>query len=118
MAKNKDTTDQTSTGTIPSMMQAFLEAQQASLGPLNWMGNAWIEAFGDVGSELAGFVAERIKEDVKTQHQMMHCKTPAELQKIQADFVRTAIEQYTAETGKLVQLNQAFLDKLRADKPD
>lgn len=101
---------------ISSMMQAFLKAQKASPGPLSWFGNAWLEAFGEVGSELSAFIAERISEDVKTQHEMLHCKSPVELQKLQSRFVQKAIDDYTAETGRFVELNQKFLDRLRQDR--
>ncbi len=70
------------------------------------MSTAWMEALSDMGSEVLSFVADRIKEDVKTQHQMLHCKNVADLQHIQAEFLQTAIDQYTAETGKLVKMSQ------------
>ena len=70
------------------------------------MGTNWIEVLGDMGSEVVSFVADRIKEDVKTQHKMMNCKDMNELQEIQTEFVKTAVEQYTAETGKLADMSQ------------
>ena len=76
---------------------------------MSGMGVAWAEAFSEMGSEVLSFVADRIKEDVKTQHRMMHCKDMGELQKIQAEFVQTAINQYTAETGKLVEMSQDLM---------
>lgn len=73
------------------------------------MGTAWVELLSDMGSEVLSFVADRVKEDVKTQHRMLHCKDMSELQQIQADFVHTAIEQYREETGRLVEMSQDFL---------
>ena len=43
---------------------------------------------------------------MKTQHEILHCDDPTKLQHIQAEFVQKAIEQYTAETGKLVEMSQ------------
>ena len=60
-------------------------------------------------------MAERIREDVKTQHEILHCKSPAELQAIQARFVARAVEQYSAETGKLVEMSQEMLGKLQSE---
>lgn len=75
------------------------------------MGVAWVEALTDMGAEVLSFVAERIKEDVKTQHRLLHCRDVGEVQKIQAEFVQTAIEQYNAETGKLVEMSQSLLPR-------
>ena len=80
------------------------------------MGIAWVEALSDMGSEVMSFVADRIKEDVKTQHKMLHCKDLGELQHIQAQFIQTAIDQYTAETGKLVQMSQELYAPPKAEE--
>jgi len=79
--------------------------QEAGLGNLMGMGTAWVEAMAAMSAEVAEFVAERIREDVKTQHEILHCKNVADLQHIQAQFVQTALDQYQAETGKLVELS-------------
>ena len=86
---------------------ALAELQQAGFGNMMGMGTAWMEAFSDMGAEVVSFVAERIKEDVKTQHEILHCKDIAELQHIQAQFVQKAIAQYQDETGKLVEMGAA-----------
>jgi hypothetical protein len=52
---------------------------------------------------------ERIKEDVKTQHEILNCKDAADLNKIQMRFVQTAIDDYTAESGKLIEMYQEIL---------
>lgn len=88
--------------------------QAFGLNTMTGMGVAWAEALSDMGSEVLSFVADRIKEDVKTQHKMLHCKDLGELQHIQAEFVQNAIEQYQAETGKLVEMSRHMMR--RADK--
>lgn len=85
-------------------MKAMTELQEAGLGNMMGLGTAWAEAFGDMSSEFASFVADRIKEDVKTQHEVLHCKSVGDLQQIQSQFVQKAIEQYQAETGKLFEM--------------
>lgn len=69
------------------------------------MSTAWMGALSDMGAEVMSFVAERIKEDVKTQHKVLHCKDVTELQQVQAEFIQRAMEQYQDETGKLVDLS-------------
>ncbi len=82
---------------------------------MSGMGMAWVEMLSDMGSEVLSFVADRIKEDVKAQHRMLHCRDAGELQKIQAEFVQTAINQYTAETGKLVKMSQDLMTAPASD---
>lgn len=89
----------------PSDAQAM-----AALRALTGMNTAWFEALSDMGSEVMSFVAHRIHEDVDAQHKLLHCKNAGELQQIQADFLQKAIDQYTAETGKLVEMSQKMFE--------
>lgn len=83
------------------------------LAPAAWMSTAWIESMADLGSEITSFVADRIREDVKTQHQILHCKSLAELQHIQAQFMQQALNQYSDETGKLAKMSSEIMEKIR-----
>ena len=106
----KSETEKTTPAEAP--MQAVAKLQEAGFTNLMGMGTAWMEAMSEMSAELANFVAERIKEDVKTQHEILNCKNVADLQHIQAKFVQKAIDQYQAETGKLVEMSQkAFAPK-------
>lgn len=96
--------------TLTDGWKSITEVQAQGLRALTGMNTAWYEALSDMGSEVMSFVAERIKEDVKTQHQLLHCRDAAELQKIQAEFLQTTIDQYQAETGKLIEIGQKMFD--------
>ena len=100
-------TTRSQTGTDPMGIVAALH--KSGFGHLTGMGMAWVEAFSDMGVEFLGFLADRVKEDVKTQHKILHCRDMHELQHIQAEFVQRAIEDYQAETGKLVKMSAALL---------
>lgn len=95
----------------PEVSPDFRALQTFGFNNMTNFGTAWVEALSDMGSEVLTFVADRIKEDVKTQHEILHCDDMAKLQKIQAQFIQTAIDQYTAETGKLITMSQQFLPK-------
>lgn len=99
-------------------LDAFTQLQEAGLGNMLGLGTAWMEAVSDMGAEVASFVAERIREDVKTQHKILHCKDVKELQHIQAEFIQKAMDQYQAETGKLVEMGTKVFspDKSGAEK--
>ena len=109
MAKSKQ---QQTAGDDAATGQHFMQQlEDAGLGPLRWMGTAWFDAVADINNEVVSFVADRIKEDVKTQHEMLHCKSPEELQKAQLAFLEKAYKQYTAETGKLVKMGLDMMPK-------
>ncbi|MEH6645979.1 phasin family protein [Sulfitobacter sp.] len=85
------------------------------LAPTAWMGTAWFERVADLGSEITTFVADRIKEDAKTQHALLNCKSMVEVQHVQAEFLQKAFDQYHAETGKLVELTGQMAEDLQTD---
>jgi len=87
----------------------FAEFQRSGMGDMFGMSAAWMEATGKIGAELVSFVADRIQEDVRAQHQMLHCKDIAEFHELQTEFFRKAIAQYQAETGKLIEMGTAAL---------
>jgi hypothetical protein len=83
------------------------------LAPAAWMSTAWMESMADLGSEITSFIAERISEDVKTQHSILHCKSLAELQHVQAEFMQRCFNQYSDETGRLVKMGNEIIEKVR-----
>ncbi|WP_296422902.1 phasin family protein [Yoonia sp.] len=104
MAKKTQTPD-----TDDPMTMALETMQDAGLGSFAWMGTTWTEAMSDMGSEVLNFIASRYSEDVKTQHEMLHCKSLTELQQAQAAYLERAYVQYTVEAGKLLKLGtEAF----------
>ena len=111
-SKDQETGTRTTTDrpVKPSQMISDAATLQAyGFNTMTGMGVAWVEALSDIGSEVLSFVADRIREDVKTQHRLLHCKDMGELQQIQTEFMQTAIEQYRAETGKLVEMSRDLM---------
>jgi phasin protein len=117
MANKSQKQEEASTPTARDF-NAFAQLQEAGLGNMIGLGTAWIEALSDMGAEVAGFVAERIKEDVKTQHEILHCKNVADLQHIQGKFIQKALEQYQVETGKLFKMSTDAFASPKADKTE
>ncbi len=89
------------------------QMQEAGFGRAFGMSTAWLEACGDMSAEMMNFLSERIKEDFKTQHELMNCKNIKQVQEVQAKFVEKAIEQYQAESGKLVEIGTNALNPQR-----
>lgn len=104
---------------VPTNVETFQNAatqlQEAGLGSMMGVSTAWMEAMSDMGAEMVSFMAERIKEDVKTQHEILHCKNVADLQHIQAKSIQKAMDQYHAETGKLVEMTTSAFGKKDSD---
>lgn len=118
---NKEKSDTTGGGkpvTGIDLTSDLATLQSLGFNQMNHFGTAWLEALSDMGSEVVNFVADRIKEDVKTQHEILHCEDLAELQEIQGRFVQKAIDQYTSETGKLVEMSHNFLQSQESKTND
>ena len=113
-----DKKQSTSSGKSETSANPFAQLQDAGLGNLAGMGNAWFETMGDIGAEVMTFMADRIKQDVDTQHKIMHCKSAADLQHIQAEFMQKAMDQYQAETGKLVEMGTKAMTGSATGKKD
>lgn len=101
-----------------SPFEAMAKLTAASMGPFGQVGMAWFEAMSDVSSEFLRFVSKRVEEDVATQHRLLHCTSAEELRHIQAEFVQKAIDDYTAETGRMVEMNADAMQRLGLPKTD
>jgi len=108
----------TSDDPTAAFMKAMASFQPQGFGSNPWMGTEMLETMGEIGSELFQFLADRIKEDVKTQQEILSCKEPAKLQEIQTGFMKKAIEQYTAETGKIVKMSNERMAAMMGGKSD
>lgn len=58
----------------------------------------WLESLTESGR----FIATRLEEDMKAQQALIACRTPEDVLRLQADYFRTALAQYSAETGRVV----------------
>ncbi|MGD9863549.1 MAG: phasin family protein [Pseudodonghicola sp.] len=82
--------------------------QKMGLNALTLMGGDWMERLSDMGAEMLDFYTNRVKEDVELQHKLLHCRDLKEMQQVQGEFLQRAIDRYTEETGKLIELGSAF----------
>lgn len=88
-----------------SPMNVLIDAMQnASTAFVPDFGPEWLEAMSKVGHEMLTFMSERVKEDLQTQHALLQAKGIAEIQQIQAEFLKKAQEDYAVEMAKLVEM--------------
>jgi hypothetical protein len=50
------------------------------------------------------FVSTRIRQDMETQQELLRCRNFDELREVQTRFLKTAMDQYAAESTRLMQL--------------
>lgn len=101
-----ETQKTTASGPIASLQTA----QAEGAGAVGAFGTAMLEAAAKFGAEFSDFVAMRLKEDVKAQQEMLECRDLQKLAEIQTRFFQTAVEQYSAETGKMMQMSSEMLE--------
>lgn len=103
-------TGTTATG-LEHMQSALAEFQRAGAWFVGMTNPAFMHTMAEMNAELAAFVSERLREDLKTQAEILHCTDPVALREIQCRYLKTAFDQYCAEMGRLVRMNQAALDE-------
>lgn len=88
----------------PAAPAAKVDSQNVLAG---WAGMDLLETWMDISSEIATFTANRLHEDVSQLHEIWHCRSPLEFQKIQMRFIQKAVEDYHEEAGRLVEMGRS-----------
>lgn len=76
----------------------------AMIAPMMAFGPKAFEAWQDIINESVGFMTRRLERDIETQQAMLNCKTPADLLKVQAEFIETTFAQYTEEANRMMKI--------------
>lgn len=80
------------------------DVYREGVGNMTEMNAAFIESFGDMSAQMAKFFAQRIEEDVKVRHELLHCKNLQEVQHIQMQFFENAFKQYQENSAKMMDI--------------
>lgn len=83
--------------------------QDASMKMMPVLGPEWFETMNKVGTEMLTFMSERIKQDVQTQQDLLQAKGIAEIQQIQAEFLKKTMSDYSTEMSKLMGMGQTHV---------
>ncbi|PRY25399.1 phasin protein [Aliiruegeria haliotis] len=92
--------------------EVFAHWQRIGVAAFGWPNPVWVQQMADMSAEVAQFISDRIREDLRTQSELLDCDNPVEMREIQGRFLKTAFDQYSAETGKLVRMNRCAIDAL------
>jgi hypothetical protein len=93
------------------------ETQQQALVSIERAGTSILTGMSEIQKEIAGFVSERIRQDLETQRELFACRTIDDVREVQSRFLRTTIDQYSAETSKLMQLGAEVFARAMDPKP-
>ncbi|QCO57775.1 hypothetical protein EOK75_19020 (plasmid) [Pseudorhodobacter turbinis] len=94
--------------TASTMVDLIKTMQEAGLKSMPFQGTDWLTAMADISSEVMNFTAARLKEDVNTQQALMQAKGLVEIQHIHAEFFQKTMDDYAAETAKLMRMGQTL----------
>ncbi len=105
--------------TTRESIAAATRTQQQAVASIESSSASMLTGLTEMQKEIAGFVSERIRQDLETQQELLRCRTFDDLREVQSRFFRTTLDQYSAEATKLMQLSAAVftrsLDVSRTD---
>ncbi len=101
--------------TVASAANLMDTMRLAGIKSMSGFGTDVLETVADIGSEVLNFTAARIQRDVQTQHDLLHAKDLAEVQHIQMQFFQKAMDDYAAETAKLIEMQKALTPNMAGD---
>lgn len=93
-----------SSNTVTKAKADPMAAVMDSVTALNPMQGGAMKTALAMGSETLQFFAARMQQDVATQQAILTCKTMEDLQKVQADFYKTAMEDYRCATERMMSI--------------
>ena len=96
---------ETVVSTTRESIAAAARTQQQAVESIERAGATLLTSVVEMQKEIAGFVSERIRQDLETQQELLRCRTLDELREVQSRFFRTTLDQYSAEATKLMQLS-------------
>lgn len=87
-----------------SLGRSMTRMGRVGVGSAAWMGAAWTQRAAEAAAEVTRFTTHRLVDDLRTQGEMLRCRDLAALQSVQGRYVQRLIDQYAAETVRLLRL--------------
>ena len=70
---------------------------------------AYMNGFAEVNAEAMNFMSARLRQDAELGRALAECKDWNAMTSLQQDWSRRAVEDYVAETRKLMELNSQMM---------
>lgn len=87
-----------------SMGRSVARMGSVGMGSAAWLGAAWTQRAAEAAAEVTRFTTHRLVDDLRTRGEMLRCRDLAALQSVQGRYVQRLIDQYAAETVRLLRL--------------
>lgn len=72
--------------------------------PFNPLTDAQLKAWSDLGAEVLQFASSRVQQDMEAQKAMLACRSPQDLQKVQAEYFSKALEDYRVQVQRAMEV--------------
>ena len=96
---------------VSQVLNAVVAGQTVAVQAVESTSRAMLEGMEKVRQEVVDFVSTRIRHDMETQQELLRCRNFDELREVQTTFVKTAMDQYTAESKRLMELGSEVLQR-------
>jgi len=93
------------------VLDAVVAGQTVAVQAVESTSRAMLEGIEKVRQEVADFVSTRIRHDMETQQELLRCRNFDELREVQTRFIKTAMDQYTAESTRLVEIGSEVIQR-------
>lgn len=101
---------------LERMMDLTKDWQKFGLSAAVWTNPAMLERMVEMQAEWSRFLTDRLQENLAIQSEFLGCTDPVEFREIQGRYLKTAFDQYCAEMGKLVRMQQSAFDTLMGQR--
>ena len=65
---------------------------------------AFVEGWQEINRELASYMRAQFEQNVEAGRALVRCRTPQEALRVQGDYVRASLENFTGQASKLSRL--------------
>ena len=85
------------------------EIQAASLNSLCAFNTTMADNTARLYREWTEFIGHRLREDMALRQRLLTCTSAEDMASVQAEFFRRAMEEYAAESRKMLQMTQDMM---------
>ena len=93
----------------PDTTPGMTEIQAASLNSLSAFNTTMAENTARLYREWTEFMSHRLREDMALRQRLMTCSSAEDMAAVQAAFFKGAMEEYAAESRKMLQMTQDMM---------
>lgn len=93
----------------PEATPGMTEIQTASLNSLSAFNTTMADNTARLYREWSEFIGHRLREDMALRQRLLTCTSGEDMAAVQAEFFRRAMEEYAAESRKMLQMTQDMM---------